>query len=356
MPAPPLPPGAEVVAEGLDNPRGILLGPDGAIWVAEAGGVPEPDAAPCLPGPEGPEVCYNTTGAITRIADGAQERVVTGLRSIGERDGMRASGPHDLAVTADGTVFVLFGLGADPETRAENEGDGPHQLGRLFTLDPDSGELTEFADVAGYEAVENPDGGLLDSNPYSMIALDDGSLAIADAGANALLAVAADGTISTLAVFPDTMGEGPDGGEFSMNAVPDGLAVGPAGEFYVGQLTGFPFPVDGANVFTVPAGGGEPEVVAEGFTNVIDVALGPDGSLYVLEINSGGMLNIDPGDPSTLTGALIRVGDDGSQEIVADGLVMPTSMAIAEDGTIYVTNVGVVAGGGQVLRLTPDAG
>src|SRR5690606_8586300 len=200
----------------------------------------------------------------------------------------------------------------------------------------------EFADIAGYEATENPDGGLLDSNPYSMIALDDGSLAIADAGANALLSVASDGTISTLAVFPDTMGEGPDGGEFSMNAVPDALDVGPDGQFYVGQLTGFPCPVDGANVFTVPAAGGEPTVLAGGFTNIIDVAWSPSGELYVLEINSGGMLNIDPGDPATLTGALIRVGDDGSQEIVADGLVMPTSMAIAEDGTIYVTNVGVV--------------
>jgi len=354
-PAPPLPPGAEVVAEGLDNPRGLLLAPDGTLWIAEAGGVPPDDAAPCGPGPEGNEVCSNTTGAITRVADGVQERVATGLRSVGERTGMNAIGPQALALGADDTLYVLFGVGADPATRADNEADGPQQLGRLFSLDPDSGELTEVVDVSAYETSDNPDGGAIDSNPFAMVALDDGSLAIADAGANALLQVGADGAISTLAVFPDQSTEATDGSEMMINAVPDALDVDADGGFYVGQLTGFPFPPDGASVYTVAAGGGDPELFAEGFTNIIDVATAPDGGVYVLELNSGGLLNVDPADPSTLAGALIKVSADGTQEVVVDGLTLPTSLAVADDGTIYVANAGVIAGAGQVLRIPAGA-
>lgn len=355
-PMPPLPPGAEVVADGLDNPRGITIDADGALWIAEAGGVPPDAAAPCLPGPEGPEVCYDTGGAITRVDGDTSEQVVTGLRSIAQRSGMNASGPHDVAITADGTVYVVVGFGGDPATRADNEAGGPEQLGRLFTLDIDSGELTEVADIAGYETSDNPDGGLVDSNPFSLVALDDGSLAVTDAGGNSLLQVTADGTISTLAVFPDRQVETSDGSsEVPMNAVPTGFAVGSDGDFYVGQLTGFPFPADGANVYRVAAGGGDPEVAADGFTNIIDVAVADNGDLYVLEINSGGLLNVDPADPSTMTGELSRISADGARDVVVPGLVFPSAVALADDGTIYVTNNSVIAGAGQVLGIAGEA-
>ena len=42
--------GLKVVAEGLDNPRGIGFGPDGALYVAESG---SGGAGPCVEGPEG---------------------------------------------------------------------------------------------------------------------------------------------------------------------------------------------------------------------------------------------------------------------------------------------------------------
>lgn len=62
------------------------------------------------------------------------------------------------------------------------------------------------------------------------------------------------------------------------------------GDYYVGQLTGFPFTVGAANVYRVPKEGGTPEVVASGFTHIVDLAFGPDGSLYVLEIARNGLL------------------------------------------------------------------
>lgn len=355
MQAPPVPAGAEVVADGLDNPRGLTIGPDGALWVAEAGGIGGPDAGPCLTGPEGNDVCYNTTGAVTRVLDGQQERVATGIRSIGDAaNGMNATGPHDLAFTADGSLYLLVGLGADPAVRAENETDGPAQLGRLFQLDPMTGELAEVADVAGYETIANPDGGALDSNPFALVAAADGSLAVVDAGSNALYRVDLDGTITTLAVFPDRLELLPDGSaEIPMNAVPDAVAVGPGDDFYVGQLTGFPFPAGGANVYRVNSAGSDPVLHAEGFTNIIDVAFGANGDLYVLEYSAAGMTSIDPSDPSTL-GALVRVTPDNQRTVLVSGLFFPTGLALGADGSIYVVNNGGSAGGGQVLRFGPE--
>jgi glucose/arabinose dehydrogenase len=356
MAPPPLPPGAEVFADGLNNPRNITFGPDGALWIAEAGGVPEEGSSPCLTGPEGNEVCYNTTGSITRVLNGEQERVVEGLRSIGDRvTGMNATGPHDIAFTADGSMYLIIGLGADPATRAENEAGGPSQAGKLFLVDPESGELTEVADVAGFETSDNPDGGALDSNPYAMVTASDGSLAVVDAGANALYRVDLDGTISTLAVFPDRLELLPDeSAEIPMNAVPDAVAIGADDDFYVGQLTGFPFPLGGANVYRVDTGGSDPVLHSDGFTNIIDVAFGPNGDMYVLQIVSGGMANINPANPSTMAGDLIRVTPDNQREVIVSGLVMPTGLALGDDGSIYVVNLGPMAGAGQVLRFGPE--
>ena len=63
--------GPEVVASGLDNPRGMALTADGTLLVAEAG---RGGAAPCLEGPEGDEVCFGLSGAITQVVGGVQSR------------------------------------------------------------------------------------------------------------------------------------------------------------------------------------------------------------------------------------------------------------------------------------------
>src|SRR6188472_273492 len=85
--------GPEVVATGLDNPRGLAIGPDGALYVAEAG---RGGDGPCVPGPFG-EACYGPSGAITRIGHHGQERIVTGLSSFASPGGGLAFGPHDIA-------------------------------------------------------------------------------------------------------------------------------------------------------------------------------------------------------------------------------------------------------------------
>jgi hypothetical protein len=50
-------------------------------------------------------------------------------------------------------------------------------------------------------------------------------------------------------------------------------------------------------------------------------------------------------------GQITRVAPDGARSIVYSGLIRPTSLLVDDDGTIYVTNNGVVAGLGQVLKI-----
>ena len=349
MEMPPPPEWAEVVATGLANPRGMDFGADGALYIAESGVGGE---GPCAMGPEGNEECFGESGGVTRVAEGSQERVLDGLASRAAEGGSNATGPNDVALAGD-ILYVLMGFGGDPATRVDL-GAGEDQFGHL--LRAEDGGMTSVVDVAGYETENNPDTMALDANPFSLIMQDDGSGAIVDAGMNALLLLGQGGELSTLAVFPNEMATAPDGSEIPMNAVPTGVATAEDGSYYVGQLTGFPFPVGGADVFTVPAGGGDPEIAYDGFTNVIDVVTDADGTLYVLEFIKGGMLSADPANPATLEGQLTRIAPDGTRTVIAsEGLIAPTGLAVDSEGNLYVAVFGVAGTMGQVWRITPDA-
>src|SRR5262245_16079774 len=71
------------VMSGLDNPRGLAFGPEGGLYVAEAGrGGPAAGQCWTSPRPDLGERCYGATGAISRYWHGTQARVVTGLPSL----------------------------------------------------------------------------------------------------------------------------------------------------------------------------------------------------------------------------------------------------------------------------------
>ena len=81
-----------------------------------------------------------------------------------------------------------------------------------------------------------------------------------------------------------------------------------------------------------------------GFTNVVDITFGPDGSLYVVEIDSSGLLFAPQ-----MIGSLIA--PDGTRTTVASGLFSPGGVALGPDDAPHVTVCAVCPGGGRVLRL-----
>ncbi len=103
-----------LVADGLDNPRGLSFGSDGALYVTEAG---SGGTTACLPSPNGSDLCYGTSGAVTKIQpSGTQERVLTNLPSLGA-DGSSSFGAQDIKFDTTGNPYVLLGYGADPTLR-----------------------------------------------------------------------------------------------------------------------------------------------------------------------------------------------------------------------------------------------
>lgn len=343
----------KVVAEGLDNPRGIGFGPDGALYVAESG---SGGAGPCVEGPEGGEACFGRTGAVTRITKRGQHRVLTGLPSLAEEGGVAAAGPVDLGFSGRTGYLLVGNPGGGTETR-EQFGPAGRRFGKLLKVNLHG--IRAVADFPRFEENNNPDegGGALpgeeiDSNPNGLLVRHRSQL-VTDAGGNDLLKVDHKGRISVVAVFPPRVVPAPPGipdlpPEIPMQAVPTSVVKGPDGAYYVGQLTGFPFPPGGANVFRVVPGKA-PKVYAGGFTNIIDIAFDKKGRLYVLEIATNGLLNTPEGELPV--GRLVRVNKDGSRTTLAsEGLAAPGGFVLGHRHA-YITNNSILSDAGQVVKV-----
>ena len=156
-----------LIMSGLNSPRGLALGPDGGIYVAEAGAG---GAGPCLINSANQNRCFGRTGAVSRFLNGVQQRLFTGLPSHALPSGDEGIGPHDIAFQGP-VMFVLMGLTFDPSSRAErNYGPGGELFGKLLQISA-TGQVTEAADVSAYERDVNPAGGQADSNLFGLLAL-----------------------------------------------------------------------------------------------------------------------------------------------------------------------------------------
>lgn len=343
----------QVVATGLNNPRGLAFTASGGdLLVAEAGAG---GGDTCFDGPEG-RACLGSSGAVARVdlGSGAVERLVTGLPSLGLETppGFNATGPHDVAAIDDDELYVVIGLGGTPAVRAAL-GPGAALLGHVLRAGP-GGAPRPVADLAAFDAANDVDGAGADSNPYALALRSDRLFAV-DAGANTLVAVNSDGSAQVSVMLPARaapappfLNPQPPGGQIPMQAVPNSAAVGPDGAIYVGELTGFPFPAGGANVYRIGANG-EAELYASGFTNIIAIDFDRQGNLYVLEIAKDSLLAAMEGPP---TGRLVRVARGGGAQTVlaSEGLVAPAGLLVGDDH-IYISNFGVFPGQGQIVRL-----
>lgn len=204
-----------------------------------------------------------------------------------------------------------------------------------------------------FEAVNDPDGAGVDSNPYDVASLGGDAALVVDAGGNDLLHVDRQGNVDVVSVFPDELVSTanikelagcPFGPTFVCDlppmmptqAVPTSVVVGSDGYSYVGELKGFPAPTDESNVWRCDDNGCD-KAFDGGFTSIIDLTFGPDGKLYVAEFDeqSWAAVEIFGGG----VGGTINACDVTTLacDEVATGIYQMTGITFGTDGTLYAT-------------------
>ena len=143
-------------------------------------------------------------------------------------------------------------------------------------------------------------------------------------------------------------------------AVATSIAVGPDGAYYVGELKGFPAPTGESRVWRIEPGtrhaqcGSSPacSVVLDGFTSIIDLTFGPDGTLYVVELdeNSWFALDLPPGNAIGGSVNACNVAT-GSCTQLATGLFMSTAATVNKKAQVSVVTNGLIPGAATLSTL-----
>lgn len=245
---------------------------------------------------------------------------------------------------------------------------------RLYRIT--DGVVSRFANLRAFEADVNPDGGEIDSNPFDVATLPGGRALVADAAANALLIVKADGTVDWVATLPEQLASTknlkrlvgcPDAEpdwEFACDLperipaqpVATSVAVGPDGAWYVGELKGFPAPRRSSRVWRIEPGtrhaecGSSPDcsVVVRGLTSIVDLGFGRDGALHAVELDEDSWLavELDQATTGTVNSCDVWTGEC----TVLAHLPMPTAVASTRRHT-YATVMSLVPGAADVVRI-----
>src|SRR5580704_9033515 len=349
-----------VVASNLEGPRGLRFGPDGSLYVAEAGtGGANSTIGQCVqvpgpPGGPGPDT-GGLTGRISKVSpSGKVSTVASGFPSV-------TIGPGGV----NGTIGVADVVFLDGELYAVVGGGGcshgnPKSPSGIAKVDLKNGSWHLIADIgawlkthpAKYVAADDfePDGTL-----YSAIAVD-GELLTVEPNHGQVISVTKSGAIRQ--VIDISASEG--------HIVPTSIAARDR-SLFVGNLNLFPIDPQWARILTIsrteqddsedsppglaPARGHHIVSSKAGFTTVVAVDFGPDGLLYVLELSD------HDGFPTPGFGKVVRVKRSGEIEEIVTGLSVPTGMTFGPDGRLYVSNLGAApAGAGQILRFDISPG
>ncbi len=286
-------PQTRLLVSGLEGAVGSTVGPDGALYVAEsaAGRIARVDPR---------------TGRRTTFAGGLPRRVLD------------TGGAMDVAFLGR-RAYVLVTL-VGPEV-------GGGAVDGIYRVDG-PGQVTVVADIGAWAVAHPPvPAYFVPTGVQYALQSYRGGFLVADGHHNRLLRVTLDGEVAELAAFP--------------NVVPTGIAT--AGRsVYLAQAGPVPHePGDGKVVRVDPRSGRAVEV-ASGAPLLVDVEIGPGHRLYALSQGhfTPGNPEGSPADPGT--GALVRVGRDGTLTPVAGRLDRPTSLEFVRGRAFVVTLTGEI--------------
>jgi hypothetical protein len=341
----------------LEAPRGLRFGPDGDLYIAEAGtGGTISTAGSCkqVPGAPGGPGPYTggSTGRISKVdKKGTLTTVASGFASAQDAGG-DLLGVADVAFL-NGTLYALIAGGGCSHGNLHNPSG-------IALVNRTTGKWHLIANLSAFVKAnptkyESPDDFEPDDTFYSLLAsVDHDLLYVVAPNHGEVLSVDPSGTINVVIDISASQG----------HIVPTSIAERD-GSFFVGNLNLFPIDPQWARIQTISRGFRGDEDFAPGFasdysgyhivdskagfTTVVAVDFGPDGLLYALELSDA------PGFPTTGVGKVLRVNRSGALEDVVTGLSVPTGMTFGPDGRLYISNLGAVpaAGGaiGQVLRF-----
>ncbi len=356
-----------VIANHLNNPRGLAFGPGGILYVAEAG-------LGAGNGAGGVGLGVGPTGSVGEIRDVGSprstfKRIVTGLASQAQPEGV--VGPDGVSPLGNGNIHIIMAESTASVT-ADFPGVSPAlaaEFGRLLQASQ-SGHWKVVADVGDFnfqwtDQNKNqpwaPAGQFPEANPYAVLSLP-GHQYVVDAASNTLDEVSQDGGVKIIAYVPNPLLPfGPGGALVPVSdSVPTCVAQGSDGFLYVGTLafganlaTGtaqskvYRIDPNNTNIFLTDA-----DVWASGFHPITGCGFA-NGDFYVTEFFTNGFGTI---------GDVIRVavnsdGSAGARTTMGGTMLhAPNGFAAGEDGSIYVSNFSVFPGVntgpvGQVVRV-----
>lgn len=320
--------GITLAASGLENPRGFTWGSDGTLYIAQAGGDPVTNGTPA----SGDGRWIGTlSGSVVRVTSDCPVIFQDDLPSAGGTGGIDL-GPAAVAVLS-GQVYVL------------DEGGGsahgnPLTPDGIYAIDG-SGSVRLVADIGawvGANPVANPPDDLDPNGDVVAMVAAANALWVVESNSGQVLRVTTNGEITRVA----------DLSEGAMR--PSGLVAAPDGSVYVSFQTRAPYREGVASVVNVATDGTVTEVWT-GLTAATSIALGPDGTLYALELGTpdeSHPLGVAPDSGRVLR----QTGFDTAQE-VAVGIDTPLALAFGPDQMLYVSTPAITTTGptGAILRL-----
>jgi len=302
-----------------------------------------------------------------------------------------AAGPGDVLFAADsgaGVVRLQGGEGQLVVQLPRVTDVAPVRPGRMWAIAGRKlykvvhGTPHFLAGLGKFERIVNPDGGEIDSNPFDVAALGSRRVLIADAAANALLVSNLRGGVDWVATLPEqivstdnakTLAGCPDAppeladicdlpDEIPAQAVSTSVAVGPDGAYYVTELKGFPAPLGESRIWRIEPGTRHVHceadvadspctVVADGFTSIVDITFGSDGTAYVVELDEASWFAVEV-VPDAMVGGTVDTCDSTTWTCTeeATALTIPMAVAVNESGPFVVVSA-LIPGETEVVPL-----
>ena len=332
---------SRVIATGFNDPRGLKFGPDGLLYVAEAG-VGGTHLSTCVPQvvpPVGPYMGSDTGSRISRVDwNGVRTTFVDHLPSsiTQAAAGSGIQGIADVQFIGNTLYAIMAGAGCSHAV--------PDIPNSVIRVNPNH-SWTPVANCSEYlmthpVAHPDPDDFEPDGTPYSMTNVGN-DLYITEPNQQEIDKVSpVTGKITRVVDF---------------SILHSGLGDtwrGPTsmvyhnGSFYFGTLGKFPIVQGQAGVYKLSPDGSY-SLFASDLTTVLGIAFDDHDRLYVLE-STVGADELTPG-----LGEVIRIDPNGSRHLITNGLHLPSAMTFGPDGKLYISDWGIGPPGlGQIVQVS----